>query len=55
MDEKKEIHIITLVVDLASWWGNLLDTGVVRDNLEVLTIVIGRISVLLELRNRLFI
>lgn len=55
MDEKEEIHIITLIVDLANWWGNLLDTGVVRDNLEVLTIVTGRISVLLELRNRLFI
>ena len=55
MDEKEEIHIITLVVDLASWWGNLLDRGVVRDNLEVLTIVTGRISILLELRNRLLI
>lgn len=46
------MHIIMLDVDLASWWGSLLDGGVVRDDLEVLTIVTRRIAVLLELRNR---
>lgn len=45
------MNIIMPDVDLASWWGSLLEVGVVRDDLEVLTIVTRRIAVLLELRN----
>lgn len=45
------MHIIMPDVHLASWWGSLLGVRVVRDDLEVLTIVTRRIAVLLELRN----
>lgn len=49
--EKEEIYINTLVVDLARSCGNFPE-GVFRDDLEVLIIVTGTISVLLELKSR---
>lgn len=33
------MHIIMLDVDLASRWASLLDGGVVRDDLQVVTLV----------------